>query len=516
MKLPDIRYANSSGVRIAYQVMGQGAIDLVFVQEFLSHLEVHWEDPGLSHLFQRLSSFCRLIIFDKRGTGLSDSVPQERLPDLHTRMDDVRAVMDAAGSGRAVPLGASEGGPMSILFSVRYPERTRALILYGSYAHFHSAVTGPEGVEAFVRNAERTWGTGASLKLFAPGRISDGHFSEWWARFERMSVSPTAATALARMNAAIDVRDQLKLISIPTLVMHRKDDVRVKPSSGQFLANGIAGAKHVELKGSDHPIWTGDVDRVADVVEEFLTGKHQWHIQNRALAFLVIVRNPELERVKSQAGDRFVPERVQRLLALAADIIGRFGGEAASNAGSKLMVRFDAIARALHCAVELRDAGASLGFRLALGIHAGDIELRDGSIFGSVVAVAEAIVAAGRPGEIVASSVVRELAAGSGFHFRAHAGLEVEDQNGPVTLLTVAAERHLEPEVALHATADLKTLSAREKEVLNLIAEGMTNAAIAGKFGLSEHTVKRHVANILMKLDLPTRAAAAAFSAKER
>jgi DNA-binding NarL/FixJ family response regulator len=180
-----------------------------------------------------------------------------------------------------------------------------------------------------------------------------------------------------------------------------------------------------------------------------------------------------------------------------------------------MIVRFDAVARALHCAAALRDAGASLGFRLAVGIHAGDIELRDGSLFGPVVAVAEAIAAAGRPGEIVASSVVRELAAGSGFHFKAHASLAVHDQNGQVSLLTVSAERHLEPEAPHYAAADLKALSAREREVLNLVAEGMTNAAIAGKFGLSEHTVKRHVANILMKLDLPTRAAAAAIAGKE-
>ncbi|MBC8037001.1 MAG: alpha/beta fold hydrolase [Rhizobiales bacterium] len=514
MKLPDIHYANSSGLRIAYQAMGQGAIDLVFVQGFLSHLEVHWEDPGLSHLFQRLSSFCRLIVFDKRGTGLSDRVPPDALPDLQTRMDDVRAVMDAAGSGRAVLLGASEGGPMSILFSVKYPERTRALILYGSYAHFHGAVTGPEGVDAFVRDAEQTWGTGASLKLFAPSRVGDSHFRNWWARFERVSVSPTAAIALARMNAAIDIRDQLKLVSTPTLVMHRKDDVRVTAASGQFLAREIAGAKHVELKGSDHPIWTGDVDHVADVIEEFLTGKHQWSSRNRSLAILLTVRNLEVERIKAQPADRFVPERVERLLALASDIIARFGGEAATGGGSRLTVRFDSVVRALHCAVELRDAGASLGFRLAVGLHAGEFELRHGNVFGPALAVAEVIGSACVPGEIAASPVVRELAAGSGFHFKPCSSLTVEDQNGPIQLFTVAAERHLEPEVPHHAAADLKVLSAREREVLKLVAEGMINAAIARKLGLSEHTVKRHVANILLKLDLPTRAAAAAVAGK--
>ncbi|MGH6820176.1 MAG: LuxR C-terminal-related transcriptional regulator, partial [Methylocella sp.] len=285
---------------------------------------------------------------------------------------------------------------------------------------------------------------------------------------------------------------------------------------GRFLSSQIAGAKHVELGGSDHPIWTGDVDHVVDVIEEFLTGKYHGHTRNRALAVLVAVRNPEIERAQSRKGDRFVPERVQRLFALSSDIIGRFGGEAPANGELRAAIRFDAVARALHCAVALRDAGASLGFRLAIGIHAGDIEFWNGSMFGPVVALAEAIAEAAKPGEIAASSTIRDLAAGSGFHFKQSSIDAVESQNGSIPLLALAAERHLEPEVVLQAAADLRTLSAREKEVLSFVAEGLINAEIARKLGLSEHTVKRHVANILLKLDLPTRAAAAALAAKER
>jgi pimeloyl-ACP methyl ester carboxylesterase len=195
---PRTRYAKSGDIRIAYQVVGNGPIDLVFVPGFISNLEVHWEDPGYSHLLQRLGAFTRLIQFDKRGTGLSDRVDASALPTLETRMDDVRAVMDAAGSGRAALLGASEGAPMAILFAATHPERTRALVLYGGYAHFHTWVMGPQPLAEFMRHAESNWGSGASLAHFAPGRAEDARFKEWWARFERLSVSPTAAIALAR------------------------------------------------------------------------------------------------------------------------------------------------------------------------------------------------------------------------------------------------------------------------------------------------------------------------------
>ena len=232
MKLPETRYARSGDLRIAYQAIGQGPLDLVFVPGFLSNLELHWEDQGYAHLMRRLAGFSRLIHFDKRGTGLSDRVDPAHLPSLEARMDDVRAVMDAAGSGRAAVLGASEGAPMAMLFAATYPERTRALVLYGGYASFHKWVLGPDGVERFIDEAERSWGSGATLKSFAPGRVTDPHFSAWWARFERLSCSPTAAIALARMNAAIDLRAILPSIHVPTLVLHRASDARAAPRRG--------------------------------------------------------------------------------------------------------------------------------------------------------------------------------------------------------------------------------------------------------------------------------------------
>jgi pimeloyl-ACP methyl ester carboxylesterase len=371
--VPQTRYAKSGDIRIAYQVIGNGPIDLVFVPGFISNLEVHWEDPGYSHLLQRLGAFTRLIQFDKRGTGLSDRVDAQHLPSLATRMDDVRAVMDAAGSGRAVLLGASEGAPMSILFAATYPERTRALVLYGGYAHFYTWVMGPEPLENFLRNAEATWGSGASLPNFAPGLANDERFKAWWARFERLSVSPTAAIALARMNAEVDVRHALAGVRVPTLIIHRTDDARVKVAGGRYLAQKIAGAKFVEIPGRDHPVWTGDVDRVVDEIEEFLTGERPiGAAHGRTLAALIVVRLVAPERAATRLGDRIWSERVERLRQTATDAIARHGGHPIDASAGEICARFDSTVRAARCALALREAATTLDLTIAAGVHAGE------------------------------------------------------------------------------------------------------------------------------------------------
>ncbi len=375
MRSPETRYAKSGNVRIAYQVIGNGPIDLVFVPGFLSNLDVHWEDPGYGHLLERLGSFSRVIHFDKRGTGLSDRVDTRDLPSLETRMDDVRAVMDAAGSRRAALLGASEGAPMAILFAATYPERTRSLVLYGGYAHFHTWVMGPEPLEAFINNAEQTWGSGASLASFAPGRLDDAHFKAWWSRFERLSVSPSAACALARMNAQIDVRHALASIRVPTLVLHRSNDVRVKIAGGRYLAQKIAGAKFIEVTGRDHPIWSGNIDEVLDPIEEFITGHRPAASHNRVLATLLVARLTGWRARRTSPGsDRLWNERVERLRAAAADLISRYGGHPIES-GIDLAARFDGTARAVRCAVAMRDAALQLELRTAMAIHTGEIEI---------------------------------------------------------------------------------------------------------------------------------------------
>ncbi|RWP49702.1 alpha/beta fold hydrolase [Mesorhizobium sp.] len=510
MRPIETRYALSGDVRIAYQVVGQGSFDLVFVPGFISNLDLHWEDEGYSRLLKRLAAFSRLILFDKRGTGLSDRVDTRHLPSLETRMDDVRAVMDAAGSGRAALLGASEGAPMAMLFAATYPERTRALVLYGGYAHFHKWVMPPERLNAFIEMAETAWGTGATLPHFAPGRVDDSHFATWWGRFERLSASPTAAAALARMNAGIDVRGVLAAISAPTLLIHRRNDVRVDPDASRFLAKKIPNARLVEIPGRDHPIWTGDVDRVADLSEEFLTGERAVAEAERVLGALLATRIYDTAHL----GDRIWSERSLRFQETWRLLVGRHGGRSAGTHGEMMMSRFDAPARAIRCAAALRDAAQNIGVATAQGAHVGEIELR-GPPAGLTGRVTMQLAAHAGSGDILASRLVADLATGSGLHFADAGRIALDELDEPLALVHAKSEQHLEPACRPKARmTEPVALTARESEVVSLIADGKSNAAIAAELRLSEHTVKRHVANILFKLDLPSRAAAAAFSAR--
>jgi pimeloyl-ACP methyl ester carboxylesterase/DNA-binding CsgD family transcriptional regulator len=514
--LPETRYAKSGDVRIAYQVIGHGPLDLVFVPGFMSNLDVQWEDPGFTHLLNRLSAFTRLILLDKRGTGLSDRVDNHHLPTLETRMDDVRAVMDAVGSGRAALLGASEGGPMSILFAATYPQRTRALVLYGSYAHFHTWVMPREALDGFIRGIESAWGNGSIAPLFAPDQSKDGRFPAWWGRFERLSASPSAAVTLARMNAGIDVRSVLASVRVPTLIIHRRDDARIKFAGGRYLAEKIAGSRFVELAGRDHPIWTGDIDSVVDEIEEFLTGTRPAPIPDRVLATIVVARLVSPAQLAARFGDRKWNELLVRLRETAHDIIARHGGQSGTIGVEEFTARFDGPARAVRCAVALRDAAGGLGVKLSAGVHAGEIEIHGDSIAGLAVHVTEQISARATTGEVLVSGVVCDLVAGAGLHFNERASAPFEGIEGQLRLLTVTTEQHLEPSTHPDGTPSLDALSVREREVLTLVADGLSNAAIAERLRLSDHTVKRHVANILLKLDLPTRAAAAALLGRDR
>lgn len=510
MRPIETRYARSGDVRIAYQVVGQGSFDLVFVPGFISNLDLHWEDEGYSRLLKRLSAFSRLILFDKRGTGLSDRVDTNHLPSLETRMDDVRAVMDATGSGRAALLGASEGAPMAMLFAATYPERTRALALYGGYANFHRWVMPPERLDAFIETAETAWGTGATLPNFAPGQVDDPHFTRWWARFERLSASPTAAAALARMNAGIDVRGILPAISAPTLLIHRRNDVRVDPDASRFLVKKIPNSRLMEIPGRDHPIWTGDVDRVADLIEEFLTGERAVAEAERVLAALLATRIFDTARL----GDRMWGERNLRFQETWRLLVGRHGGRSAGTHGELMVSRFDGPGRALRCAAALRNAAQEIGVASAQGVHVGEIELR-GPPVGLTGRVTMQLAAHAGRGDILASRLVADLTIGSGVHFVDAGRVSFDELDEPLALVLAMSEQHLEPACHVKAKpAEPAMLTARESEVVSLIADGKSNAAIAAELSLSEHTVKRHVANILLKLDLPSRAAAAAFSAR--
>jgi pimeloyl-ACP methyl ester carboxylesterase/DNA-binding CsgD family transcriptional regulator len=513
VQAPQTRYARSGDVRIAYQVIGHGPIDLVFVPGFVSNLDIHWEEPGYAHLMRRLAGFSRLILLDKRGTGLSDRVDTHHLPSLETRMDDVRAVMDAVGSQRAALLGASEGGPMSILFAATYPKRTRALLLYGSYAHFYSWVLPPARLQAFIERAEDGWGSGQALAAFAPGMLDNPRFRDWWARYERVGASPAAAVMLARMNAEIDVRPVLPVVRVPTLVLHRHDDVRVNFGGGEYLARHIAGAKFVEMPGSDHLMWVGDIDRVVDEIEEFLTGARPRADHDRVLATVVAADIIEAASGAARHGDRRWIDLVHSFRDAVETDVARFRGHLVGKRPDGTIAYFDGPARALRCAHVMRAAAERLGLRLRIGVHTGEIELREDDAGGLALHVAVQIAAAAPPGEVVASGIVRDLVAGSGLRFRATHATAIDGVEA-LRLYRVDEEAAIAPQPAsASAASELARLSQREREILGLVARGLSNPDIARELDLSDHTVKRHVANILLKLDLTSRAAAAAFAA---
>lgn len=513
--MPETRYAKSGEFRIAYQVVGQGPLDLVFVPGCLSNLDLNWEEPSFSHLLHRLAAVTRLILLDQRGTGLSDRGDGGEPASLRTHVDDVRAVLDAVGSGRTAVLGASEGAAISILFATTYPERVRALVLYGGYAHFSTWVLGSEALATFTHQLETSWGNGGTLNHFAPGRCEDAGFKAWWSRLERLSISPTAAIRLGRTNAQIDVRHELSAIRVPTLVLHRTDDAWAGIAGGRYLARKIAGARLVELPGRDHPIWTGDVDRLADEVEEFLTGERRNESRERVLATLVIARLVGPERLAARLGDSLWSERIDRLREAAAEAVARHGGHLIGTSGEQVRAHFDGTSRAVRCAVTFRDAAKKLELPLAAGVHAGEIDLHDGSIAGLALHVTERVAARASAGEVLVTGIVNDLMAGSSVHFIEYGNEAIEGLASPVRLLAVMAEQHLEPHVRAARAPNLEALTRREREVLALVAEGRSNASIAQRLRLSEHTAKRHVANILLKLDLPTRAAAAALVGRQ-
>ena len=516
MPQAEIRYARSNGARIAYRVAGQGSLDLVLVPGLPSNLDILPEDPGYGRLVKRLSTFGRLILFDRRGMGLSDRLEGSEPADA-TTTEDIAAVMAAVGSARAAVIGASEGAAIAVRLAADRPDLARALILFGGYARASGTATDARRLRSLVDTVETSWGKGATLSALAPSRAEDRRLVDWWARLERLSASPTGAAALARRHAGIDVGDRLGAVRAPTLVIHRTDDAHVGVEAGRGLARAIPGARLVEIPGRDHPIWMGDVDRVADLVEEFLTGARPVTDRNRTLAVLLVASfGTASARSVAGADRRPSDEQLERFSEAAPEVAGRHGGLLERSGGDRVVVRFDSPARAAACAVALREAAAALGLPVAQGIHVGEIDGSASPLSGRALDVAAGIAAAARPPDILLSRLASELVSGSGLQFVERGMLAIEGGGDPIPVVALAAERHLEP--VLHRApraVDVAVLSIREREVMGLVADGLSNMRIALQLGLSEHTVKRHVANILLKLDLPSRAAAAALVARQ-
>jgi pimeloyl-ACP methyl ester carboxylesterase/DNA-binding winged helix-turn-helix (wHTH) protein len=408
---PKVRYARSGGVNIAYEVLGDGPRDLVFVMGWISHLDYFWTEPSFARFLRGLASFSRLILFDKRGTGLSDRVAD--LPTLEQRMDDVRAVLDAVGSKRAALCGVSEGGPMCALYAATYPEKTDALIMIGTYARriwapdYPWAPT-PEQREAFLSTIARDWGEPVGVADRAPSRANDPEFRDWWATYLRMGASPGAAEQLTRMNSEVDVRRVLPTIRVPTQVIHRTGDLCLRVEEGRYVARSIPGAEFVELPGVDHLPFVGDQDAIVDAIRGFLTGTHRVAESADVLATVVAITTDAPNEA----------EKLERHVAHALREVELFRGRAFAGNDELLLATFDGPARAIRCATAIRDFAQQLPVALHIGIHTGECRMSEPRPTGASVEMASSIAGIAKPGEILASRTVRDLVAGSGLSFR--------------------------------------------------------------------------------------------------
>jgi class 3 adenylate cyclase/pimeloyl-ACP methyl ester carboxylesterase len=433
----ETRYAKSGETSVAYQVVGDGPIDLVHVSGFLSHLEWNWQYPPVARFLERLASFSRLILLDKRGTGLSD--PVDGVPTLEERMDDVRAVMDAVGSERAALLGVADGGPLCLLFAATYPERTSALALYASLAKFtqdHEYPWGwtPAGIQLYLTACEADWGTGVGAEALAPSLAGDESYRHWFARLLRLSASPRMALGLLRMNTEVDVRPVLSSVRAPTLVLHRTGDLFVSLGHGTYLAERIPGAAFVELPGHDHWPWAGDAGAIVSHVQELTTGV-RWAPQSDRVLTTVLFTDVVGSTERAAAlGDRRWRDVLEGHCGLVRRELERFRGREINTAGDGFLAAFEGPGRAIRCAAAIVEGSRAHGVEIRAGIHTGECESQGDCLAGIAVHWGARVAAQASPGEILVSRVVRDLVAGSGIEF---------DDRGLFALKGIPGRQHL-------------------------------------------------------------------------
>lgn len=421
---PETRYVENNGVNIAYQVVGDGDIDIVFVMGWISHLEYFWKHHLFASFLDRLASFSRLILFDKRGTGLSDRVPVNELPTLEQRMEDVHAVLDAVGSKRAVLIGVSEGGPMCSLFAATYPERTAALVMIGTYAKRirdddYPWAPSSDQRAAFIDVVKSDWGKPVGIDERAPSMANDEEFREWWSTYLRMGASPGAAVALTTMNAEIDVRNVLPLVYVPTLVIHRTGDLCLKVEEGRYVASRIPGSRYVEFPGDDHLPFVGNQNEILDEIERFVTGAPVTGDFDRVLTTVM--------DVQIDGSDDTTREFIRKQIEL-------FKGNEIPSDERSIAASFDGPARAIRCASVIAKQRER---NLKIGIHTGECDRVGDSYSGFAVDLARQIALKADDSSILVSRTVKDLVAGSGIVFEEHGTERFEGLEGEWRLFYV-------------------------------------------------------------------------------
>ena len=441
--IPAIKYVESNGYYIAYQVVGEGPRDLIVIPGFASHLEGAWEEPRYERWLRRVAGYSRLILIDKRGTGLSDRVANSSLPTLEERMQDVIAVLNAVGSRRSALCGISEGGAMAVLFAATFPERTAALILSGAWGRAFRSSNYPWGFDQSsfqqrIDNLQRVWGTTALAATVAPSLAGDIAFSEWWARYQRLSASPGAVAGLVHMAFEGDVREALPLISCPTLVLHRTEDPFVDVQHGRYLAAHIPGARFVEIPGKDHLHYVGDTELYDNEFELFLTGDLKTPDPERVLSTILFTDLVGSTEHASCMGDKWWADLLARHHNIVRQQLDRYRGREIDTAGDGFFVAFDGPARAVRCARAIIEAVKTIGVEVRAGVHTGECELLGQKLAGIAVHVCARIMSCANANEVLVSNTVKDLVAGSGLQFEGRGTRTLKGIPGEWTLLAVA------------------------------------------------------------------------------
>jgi pimeloyl-ACP methyl ester carboxylesterase/class 3 adenylate cyclase len=419
---PETRYAKTGDIHIAYQVFGDGPVDMVLATEFWHSIEVQWDQPDLAAFLERLASFARVISFDQRGSGISDPVSLRELTSLDLWMDDINVVMDEVGSESAVLYGIGGGGTMSMLFAATHPQRVSGLVLVNSFARLSRAPDypwgrGPELEEEVLDTMRTAWGRGVFLDRVAPSRVGDEEFRRWWARYQRIGASPGTVLSMRQMLGQIDVRDVLPSIRVPTLVIHRAETTWNRVEHGRYLAEHIPGARIVEVPGVDHFSFIGDSEAILSETEKFVAGIVGPPESDRQLSTVLFTDIAGSTKLVAEIGDRRWREVLGAQRTLVRRELDRYRGREIDTAGDGFFASFDGPARAVRCARMLRDAVQALGIEIRAGLHTGEVEVLDGGLAGVAVHIGQRVLAEAEPGEVLVSSTVKDLTAGSGLEF---------------------------------------------------------------------------------------------------